>query len=63
MLILLNNFLIQPFLPPFLPPNDRLKQADYLNFPRACLLACMCENQIRANVVYGDIESRGDLMT
>jgi len=30
MLILLKNILTQPFLPPFLPPNDRLRQADFL---------------------------------
>ena len=29
-LILLKNFQAQPYLPPFLPPNDRLRQADFL---------------------------------
>jgi len=27
-LILLKNFLFQPFLPPSLPPNDRLRRDD-----------------------------------
>jgi len=30
MLILLKNFQTQSFLPPNLPPNDRLRQADIL---------------------------------
>ena len=32
MLILLNKFKSQRFLPPFLPPNDRLRQADFLDY-------------------------------
>ena len=36
-LILLMIFVIHRFLPPNLPPNDRLRRADFKHLPRACV--------------------------
>ena len=43
LLILLKIFLTQPFLPPNLPPNDRLRQADlstFLSYVRLVIFSC-----------------------